>query len=450
MKKTNNSIGNSFEISIKPLSQNKKFFVFRNKKYPINFNLFKINSQYFYRYQKQYENIELIDIFQGDEKEKFNDISDTAISNFIFLCQNETCKIENSDLFYIEYLAHKFEVTALIEIINNIISKNPTEFIFDRIIFKIQHSCLQNCQTDYNSNFSDEDAKIIASDLIEYIKDDRIFNFPISILYQILSEYAILNHNQPKSYDSNISITQANENNINENNNYTLKIDNLSQIIDFLFKCLDKFGKDASILFSLIDFNKYRKEVIKKLSYKYPNTFDFNLIGTKLLKFALEMDHENSQITQKRSIIVLEITNSFEIPLNFMKRQSQISREKKQKEQNNDLNIKCEESCIHNENPVSSFDFSFALIIEVPNNETNDEEDQVLLNFPKGIKRIDDYEFANDQTITEIIIPSSVKLIGDFAFSGCSLLKKAIIPISVQLIGFNAFNGCPKLKEITK
>ena len=137
---SNTPVSNSFEISIKPFTLNKKYFVFRNKKFPINFNLFKINSLFFFKNQNQYENIELIDLFQDDEVEKFKDIPDSAITNFISLCQNETCRIDNSDLFYIEYLANKFQITALINIINNIIYSVKNIMIIKIIVF-LKKSC---------------------------------------------------------------------------------------------------------------------------------------------------------------------------------------------------------------------------------------------------------------------------------------------------------------------
>lgn len=41
-----------------------------------------------------------------------------------------------------------------------------------------------------------------------------------------------------------------------------------SQIIDFLFKCLDKFGREASILFSFVDFRKENTEYLNRLLFR--------------------------------------------------------------------------------------------------------------------------------------------------------------------------------------
>lgn len=234
---------NSLEICIS-LSKKPKYFVFHDKKYPFDYELIKSNSSFFFRYQNQYDNIDFINLFQDNEIEQFNDMKETAITSFISLCQNKECKINKSDIFYIQYLAKKYEVSELLNIITSIISANHKELVFDMFSFQYKNLYQENETFD---TFEEKDAEIIALKLIEYIKDDRIFNFPIPALYQILSQFFKRNNNLSDEEEKSFS--------------------------DFLFKCLDKNKSEASILFTFIDFNK--NEVIERLSTHYLNVQPF-------------------------------------------------------------------------------------------------------------------------------------------------------------------------------
>lgn len=120
---TNKQPIKSLDILIS-LNKKPKYFVFHDKKYPFDFELFKSNSSFFFKYQNQYDNVEYINLLQDDEVEQLNEMKETAITSFISLCQNQTCKINKSDIFYIQYLAKKYEVVDLLDIIMKIISSN--------------------------------------------------------------------------------------------------------------------------------------------------------------------------------------------------------------------------------------------------------------------------------------------------------------------------------------
>lgn len=61
---------------------------------------------------------------------------------------------------------------------------------------------------------------------------------------------------------------------------------------------------------------------------------------------------------------------------------------------------------------------------------------------PKGLKTIEEYAFAGNTEIREIVIPDRVAAIGPYAFSGCDGLQRITIPESVKMIGQDAFTGC--------
>ena len=64
-------------------------------------------------------------------------------------------------------------------------------------------------------------------------------------------------------------------------------------------------------------------------------------------------------------------------------------------------------------------------------------------------KRINDYEFAHDEQLTEYVIPDGITKIGLCAFWGCTSLQSVTIPDSVMVIGTCAFKGCTSLKTVT-
>ncbi len=60
-----------------------------------------------------------------------------------------------------------------------------------------------------------------------------------------------------------------------------------------------------------------------------------------------------------------------------------------------------------------------------------------------------EYSFAGNKTIEELIIPDSVTQIADYAFAGCTNLKKLTLPDSITSIGFGAFDRCKNLTDVT-
>lgn len=409
---------NCFKIFIKPINKT-KYFLFNHEKYEFNFEMFKVNSSFFFRNQALYENVETIDLLQENEVNQFKDISSTAITSFISLSQNQPCEINNSDIFYIQYLARKYEVIELSKKIADAISKNQDQLIFDQILY--QHLTSQQKKDDI-SLFTDDDADIISSNLPKYIKDDRIFKLPISILYEIITKYF-----QNKSKNTNIQ----------EEN----------MIIEFLFRALDKIGRDASILFTLINIKDYKINILEILTQKYRNIFDFNLIGTQLLSFSIETNHENKELRRQASkvnnIIILELTNSFEIG-EFPHFEHDLKTDS-----NEEVKILYQDAEIQNKNLFLYF--SQIMIVEklfdniIECNFSESFESNLL----QGITFIKDYAFIANQLITDVTIPSSVLSIGIYSFCRCLSLQRVLIPLSVKTIGDFAFSECRSLNQIT-
>ena len=60
-----------------------------------------------------------------------------------------------------------------------------------------------------------------------------------------------------------------------------------------------------------------------------------------------------------------------------------------------------------------------------------------------------EYNFAGNKTIEELIIPDSVTQISNYAFSGCVNLKKLTLPGSITNMGRYAFYGCENITDVT-
>lgn len=337
MTRSNISHGDQFKISIKPLYQSQKNFSFNNKLFPFDFELFKSNSSFFFKYKNQYEYVECINLFNDEEIECFKNITDEAIHDFICLCQNEKCQINGSDIFYIQYLAYKFEVTELTKSLTDIASNNLINLDCKSFIFQ---NLYKNEGTNAFPTLSGEFTDIIARNLMNFIIDDKIFDFPICILYQILYKYYTQFNNQ-----SMIKQGEPNEN----------KKDNDNKIIEFLFKCLKKYQKDASILFSLVNFkNANYQTIIKKLLSDYQKTFDFGLIGNIIQRYALDVEHNNAKY--KKIFVLLDMPISFEVN----KKQDDNS----DKINNQKINISQFEPNFQNENSNLFLEFSNLILIE--------------------------------------------------------------------------------------
>ena len=59
------------------------------------------------------------------------------------------------------------------------------------------------------------------------------------------------------------------------------------------------------------------------------------------------------------------------------------------------------------------------------------------------------YSFAKNENIEEVIIPNSVTRISNSAFRDCTNLKKLTLPDSVTDVGYDAFEGCENLTDVT-
>lgn len=68
------------------------------------------------------------------------------------------------------------------------------------------------------------------------------------------------------------------------------------KIINFMFDCLNLKGRDASILFSCIEFSENKSKYIKKLINNYKKIFDFNYINGSICTFLFSQKNEIDEL----------------------------------------------------------------------------------------------------------------------------------------------------------
>lgn len=266
-----------------------KYFVYKNKKYHFDFSLFKKNSNYFYNNRNLLKNVETINLL--NECDDSIEIPEEAIHAFISSCQNEECNISRSIVIPLQFLSYKFEVPQLIEITNEIVRNNFDEIFFQSFLFKIQ---FQNCdkKVEFFDTKSEEEAAVAR--LKECINDERMFQLPISILDRIFHKYFF-------DSKSGIGMNSKSENKLNS-----------TEIIEFLFKCLDRYGRDASILFSYVDFEQQSIGVVDRLLKQYSEIFDFNVINSTLLKTTMMLTSEVTRVKEECLVAFNEMKNQFD------------------------------------------------------------------------------------------------------------------------------------------
>ena len=255
-------------ITIKPRIRCDKNFVYNRKKYPIDFSLIQNNSNYFYNNRMKYINSEDIELDETIE------LTDDAIQSFINCCHIEPFQITNSNLFSLNYLSCKYEVPELTKYTQNYISSHDKSLVFQSLDFKKKfdpNKSYPNLNLDSILDTSKEE-EIISDNFDGYFNDDRLLSLSIPVIDRIIKK--------------RLKNIQGNQDS-----------DKMTQITDFLFKCLDHFNIDASILFLNVDFDSQPSELVVKLITKYSDKFDFSMINSKsLVKTTSQLISEVSKL----------------------------------------------------------------------------------------------------------------------------------------------------------
>lgn len=235
------------------------FFLYKGKRFPFNMNIFNCFSQYFNSIEIQYEKNSSINLF--DESDENQNISESSINDFINFCQKNTITLNKENVLSLHNLAKKFIVQSLIKATNNYMSTHQKDFVIDLLLLNLN---------DTDSANNQEYEEIISENLTEYFQDSRLLSFPLPVLHRIVTKYTQKNLNQ----------------------------DNSPEFIEFLFKCLDKFGREGSVLFDHVNIGRSCGTFLHRLLNEYSEKFDFHFINDQQLRTIYDIESEIIQKTQ--------------------------------------------------------------------------------------------------------------------------------------------------------
>ena len=261
--------------------------------------------------QRQFQEKEKIEII-NEEEEEYVELSEESIQAFISSCQNEPCTIEKSSVIQLQYLAKKIEFTELIQFTDKFIEDHSEDLIFETLIFKTNKMNKTNCSSSHFDTSKEE--KFISEHLSEFIQKEKMLELPIPLLYRVLKLFFESQHNKDELR---------------------------SGLTDFLFKCLDKYGRSASVLFNLIDFKEQRNELVNRLIKNYLTVFDFNQINQTLAETVQDLTKQKEEY-----LIIFK-----QMQITFNKQLEELKEMKKQEEEKQ---IKNE---IENQKRIENFSF---------------------------------------------------------------------------------------------
>lgn len=234
-------------------------FIYYGKEFSFNMKLFNCLSDYFILNKNKIQLNGKINLF--DESDGNIIISDDSIIDFINYCQNKNITLKDENIPALHKLSKKYMVTNLIEATENYILNHPD-------IFLLQYLTITQTRQDL---ITEQYEDLLSMNLPNYIHDDLLLNLPFQTIYRVVTKYQL-----------------------------KFKNPNHPNIIDFLFKCLNKYEKKASIFFENIDFTKEDPSYLRQLLDEYSDKFDFNFIKASNHKTMYEIQ---SEIRQKEASI---------------------------------------------------------------------------------------------------------------------------------------------------
>lgn len=209
--------------------------------------------------------------FYKTKESEFNSalsFQEKSIRTFISHCQHQNYHVSRENAIPLYYLARKYEIKSLIKETDEYFSNYTNDYLI-QFLLKIQ-----------NVKFDDfeNDITFFSNNLLDYINDDLFLFVPIPFVYRIFEQYIRSNSNSMIS-------------------------DHL--IIELFFKFLDRYGRKASILFSLVSFKNDELFYLNRLISNYADVFDFNFINVNFLKELIQ-NEELKSIQEKKKAEILE------------------------------------------------------------------------------------------------------------------------------------------------
>lgn len=248
--------------------QGTNFFLYKGKKYPFNIVFFNCFSQYFTTNEIQIPLNATIKLVNDSEDD--TNFSEASINDFINYCQNQRINLNKENVVTLHRLSKMYNVPTLIESTENFLKNHKKEFIIEFL--------KMNQTGDGNSGYMYEYEELISSSISEFIDNNELLSLPLCVIYRILSKYE--QKSEVKKHDD----------------------EERRKVTEFCFRCLDKFGRNASVLFGVIDFGTARADVVNRLLNEYGGKFDFHFINEWQLKTLYEVQSKIIKQEEKRKM----------------------------------------------------------------------------------------------------------------------------------------------------
>lgn len=265
-----------FSLDIFPI--NTKIIVYGNLKLPVDYDLLKRNSDYFRKNDLKYSSEKNIHLL----KEERNIISEDSIRDFIQCCQTQQIELNSSNIFSLNYLAKKYEVYKLLAATTQYISDYKEKLAIDFILFNYY---LYNSHNQFSLVDTKEEEDIISCNFEEFIKDKRLIDLPLPVLYRIIQRYS----NQKPNTNENQEMQDS--------------------FVSLLFTLLKKHGRKASYLFSFLKIDKSRLKDLIELKTGFSDVFDPTFLNSSLFDTTVEIIQETNNLKNDFSMKIGELKN---------------------------------------------------------------------------------------------------------------------------------------------
>lgn len=246
------------------------FLLYKEVRYPIKFVLFQYSSNYFSQNKKELKKKETIEISCTENIE----LTPEIIKSFIDFVELKPITLTNDNIIPLHYLSNKYEVPSLQEYTSNYISDHQYEIAIELI------SVYEKEQTIDTSKYEE----FVLSQFANYIQDENFLNLQFSVIYRLLEKYVKKFIEQEKKSP-------------NKDKRKRTKI--RKNIFGFFFKCLDKFGREATVLIEIIDQLRLDEEFFERLIQEYSEVVDFKYILTNIYHKYYSLLDGNKRKTKK-------------------------------------------------------------------------------------------------------------------------------------------------------
>lgn len=157
-------------IHITKVFPNTHIFVYKNKQFPFNLDVFRFTSKFFSDKAEDFRHSKYVQLLSHEEESKI-EISDKSINTFINYVQREAISIEEDNVLSLNYLGHKYQIDELVESTKRYITEHQSNLVLEILSNEVNH----------NDNIKDMSTyeDIVAEHFLDYINDIRMLNLPV-------------------------------------------------------------------------------------------------------------------------------------------------------------------------------------------------------------------------------------------------------------------------------